>query len=109
MSLTDRIRDFRVRRVWRSSIDPAAANIRRRGVDVMSTPSEDAESWYSDASSEPHFVDIDDIESALREMWDRQGLPELASVSGDIAQLAKLFRHSGSGQASVSSEVYAMS
>jgi hypothetical protein len=74
----------------------------------MKTPADDAPSWYTDTSEEPHFVDIEDLDAALCEMWTEQGLPELASTSAKIARLAKLYRQTGSETGDVSSEVYAM-
>lgn len=109
MNLTERLLEARIRRVWRRSIQPAAAKLRDRGVDVFDAPSDDDVSWYTTVEPDaPHFVDVVDVEHALADMWERQGLPELAVASSDIAKLVETLRTDSPQQREVSSDVYAM-
>ena len=108
MNLTDRVVAARARRVWRKALEPAAVALRERGVDPLGAPADDADSWYTMASTSTHFVDVADVERALVNMWDEQGMPELSACSRDIAKLMEAVRRSNAVQREVSSDVYAM-
>ena len=53
-------------------------------------PDPEAESWYEGPPPEADFVRLatDDVEAALRERWEAQGLPELAALAGPLLALA---------------------
>ena len=110
VNLTDRLLEARIRRVWRKKLEPAAVVLRARGVEFLGPRhDEETDSFYTPIEpGTPHFVEIDDIERALADMWQRDGLPELAAVGGDIAALVERLKDKGPQPSQVSSDVYAM-
>ena len=107
---TDRLLDARIRRVWRKKLEPAAVVLGARGVEFLGPRHDaDTDSFYTPIEpGTPHFVEIDDVERALADMWQRDGLPELAAVGGDIAALVERLKDKGPQPSQVTSDVYAM-
>ena len=109
MSSTD---ERKLRKFFAKRLLPVAESLRARGVRLLPVaPHAEAESWYEDATrGEPDFTEIEaeDCERALREMWERQGLPELAALAADLMRLARDLDLDEEQAAEVSPFLYAM-
>jgi hypothetical protein len=89
MSSTD---DRAVERFFLERLVPAAQRLRDRGVRFFATgPEPGAGSWYQGPPADPDFVRLGEaeVEAALRERWQAQGLPELALLAGPLLELAR--------------------
>ena len=100
-----------LRRFFEKKLVPAAERLRTRGVELLPTRPDDAESWYVPGPiGEPEFFEFEpeDVERSLRELWERDGLPELARLAPDIAKLARRLEFTDEQADDVSPFVYAM-
>ena len=92
MSSTDRAAEREVRRFFAEHITPAADRLRQRGACFFATgPDAGAETYYEKhEKADSPFVEIelDDCQSSLAQMWQRQGYPELVELSGPLFALA---------------------
>ena len=89
MSPTD---EQRLCRFFARKLVPAAQTLQGRDVRFFPLGPDAAESWYEDGpAGEPEFVEIEveDCERMLREMWERDGMPELAALAADLMKLAR--------------------
>ncbi len=100
-----------LRRFFEKKLVPAAEKLRARGVELFPTAADDAESWYVPGPiGEPEFFEFEpgDVERTLREMWERDGLPELAKLAPDLAKLTRRLEFTEEESEDVSPFVYAM-
>ena len=108
MSSTD---DARLRRFFRKRLAPAAEKLRGRGVSFFPLgPELEADTWYTGPPTEPKFTSlkVDECEAALRELWQRQDLPELAELAGELMNLAKHLEVQEEESEDISPFVYVM-
>ena len=106
MSPTD---EQRLRRFFARKLVPAAQALQGRDVRFFPLGPDPAESWYEDAPvGEPEFVEIEveDCERMLREMWERDGTPELAALAADLMTLAREIEFDEEQSADVSPFMY---
>ena len=88
MSSTD---ERRAARVFEECLLPAARKLRERGVRFFPLgPDSDEESWYTAAPTRPNFAELEpsQCEAALRELWESQGLAELAELAEPLMRLS---------------------
>ena len=100
-----------LRRFFEKKLVPAAEKLRARGVELFPTAADDAESWYVPGPiGEPEFFEFEpaDVERTLRELWERDGLPELAKLAPDLAKLTRRLEFTEAESEDVSPFVYAM-
>ena len=110
MSSTD---DARLRRFFERRLAKAAAELRARGVCLIPRgPEPEAETWYEDGpQGDPEFITLDGIEEcerALRDLWHRQQLPELAELAGPLIALARRLEVREEDTGEISPFVYVM-
>ncbi len=109
MNSTD---ERKLRRFFTKKLVPVAEKLRGRGVRLLSVaPHHKAESWYEDGThGEPDFAEIDPADCArmLRDMWERQDLPELAALAADLMRLAREIEFDEEQAADVSPFLYVM-
>ena len=89
MRSTDR---QKLRRFFDKRLVLAAEKMRARGVSFFPLgPEPEADTWYTGPPTEPKFtsLDADECEAALRDLWQGQGLPELAELAGEMMKLAE--------------------
>jgi len=109
MSSTD---SRKLRRWFAKALVPVAKQLRARGVSFfVLAPCPEADSWYEDGvGREPDFAEVEaqDCEHLLREMWEQQGLPELAALAADLMALARDLQTEDEQAADVSPSLYVM-
>ncbi len=108
----------RIRRFFAEQLSPAAAAIRRRRGELFATrPDPQAETYYrrrstTRMSAASYEVDglgsVEGLETALRSFWESRGLPELASLSPGLTELARLLRPTEEQTDEVSPFIYVM-
>src|SRR5262245_7117208 len=80
-----------VRRFFHKRFVTAAEALRARGARFFPLgPEPDRDSWYEGPPQEADFITLSEseVERALRERWEAQGLPELAALAGPLLALA---------------------
>jgi hypothetical protein len=102
-----------VGRIFDRRIAPLAGRLRDRGVRFFPMgPEADAESWYvRPARGELEFVELDGpdaCEKALRELWQRQDMPELDALAGELIDLARRLEIREEDAGEISPFVYVM-
>jgi hypothetical protein len=110
MSWTER---RRVRRFFARRVVPAAEALRGRGVRFFARrPEPEAASFWVDVpEGEPEFTllaDPEACERALRDLWEEQGLPELAELAHPLIELARHLEVREEEAGEVSPFVYVM-
>ncbi len=109
MSSTD---ESRIRRFFRKRLTPTAAKLRARGLRFFPMgPEPEAETWYVEGEGdESEFVEleVEACEEALRELWERQDLPELAALAAPLLDLAKQLEVAEEDSSEISPFVYVM-
>ena len=102
----------RLRKFYEKKLVPTAARLHARGVRFFEFgPNPEAESWYEPGpAEEPEFVTVEpeDCERRLRELWEGQGLPELAKLTRDLMKLAKQLEVEEEPSAELSPDIYIM-
>ena len=102
----------RLRKFYQKKLVPTAARLHARGVYFFELgPNPEAESWYEPGpAEEPEFftVEPEDCERRLRELWEGQGLPELAKLTRDLMKLAKQLDIEDEPSAELSADLYVM-
>jgi hypothetical protein len=97
---------------WTQQLLPAAAALRSRDVRFFDlAPDASVKTYYSRHQNvDAPFVALEpaDWESLLREMWQREGLPELATLAGPLMALAQKLKLREEEQADVSPFIYVM-
>ena len=84
--------DEKLREFLRTVITPVAEQLRARGVIFFArVPSGNDETWWQapEGSIEPCDLSRVDIGDRLRELWVREGLPELAALSSRLIDIAR--------------------
>lgn len=86
--------DTRLGKFFDKRLVPLADQLRARGVRFFAMgPDADAESFYLPANPmEPEFIELEGpaaCEKALLELWERQGMAELAALAGPLMDLAR--------------------
>lgn len=99
--------DARARRFFGEHLLPAAAKLRERGVHFFPLGPDDAESWF-ETPPEGDFVEFGDLEAALRQLWQAQGLPELEALAQPLAKLADELEIREQDASEISPFVYVM-
>jgi hypothetical protein len=98
----------RARAFFREKLLPAAAALRERGVAFFPLGPDDADSWFEAPPAGDPFLTLGDLETALREHWEAEGLPELAALARSLADLADALEIREQDSADVSPFVYVM-
>ena len=107
--MTDDTRDAELRRFFRERIVPVATRLRDRGVAFFPLePDRKAQSyWTVRPRGEGYIFQIgEDLASELHELW--REYPELQSLAGELAAMARSMADEGEEHADVSSFIYAM-
>jgi len=108
MNSTD---ERRLRHFFRARLLPAAEKLRSRGISFFPLgPEPELDTWYSGPPTEPRFttLEVDECETAIRELWQSQHLPELAELAGELMKLAEKLEVQEDEDADVSPFVYVM-
>ena len=97
---------------WSQQLLPAAEALRTRGVRFFETaPDAKADSYYTshEPSADP-FIKLEpaDWEKLLRDMWQKEGFPELASLAHPLMELAAKLKLRDAEQSDVSPFIYVM-
>jgi hypothetical protein len=97
---------------WAKHMLPAADALRKRGVTFFATgPDPRAQTyWHEHAATSNPFYEIDPAraEAELRDMWQKQGYPELANLAGPLAKLAPKLEPKKEDAGDVSPFIYVM-
>jgi hypothetical protein len=96
---------------WTERLVPAAEALRARGVRFFElAPDAAATTYYSPAVEHDQFFTIEpeNCEALLKEMWQRQQLPELAELAGPLAALSKPLAPTADDHGDVSPFIYVM-
>jgi len=98
----------RARRFYRRHLAPTAERLRARSVRFFALGPDEAESWFEPPPQGSDFFALEDLEGALRERWQADGLPELAALASRLAELADALEIREQDSADVSPFVYVM-
>ncbi len=103
----------RLDRFFDKRLVPIADRLRARGVHFFPFgPDPAAESFYvSVDASDPEFIELDGpdaCERALRELWERQQIPELAALAAPLIDLARRLEIREEESGEISPFVYVM-
>jgi hypothetical protein len=87
MNSTD---ERRIASAFHDHIEPAARQLRERGVRFFPLGPDDEASWYAQPPTGPDFFSLDPeaCGRALRERWQAQDLPELVALVDPLIELA---------------------
>lgn len=105
--------DARLSKFFDRHLVPLAERLRARGrLPFPLGPDEQSASYYvAPEPGEPGFLELDDPEAcerALRALWERRGLPELAALSRPLLELARRLEIREDESGEVSPFVYVM-
>jgi hypothetical protein len=104
--------DPRLSRFFDRRLVPLAERLRARGHRAFALgPDERSPSYYVAPDPGEPFLELDDAEAcerALRELWQRRGLPELAALAGPLLELARKLEVREDDSGEVSPFVYVM-
>lgn len=105
--------DEDLRRFYEDRVVPVAERLAARGVRFIPMgPDPDEDTWYEDAPTEPpELMPLgDQVECLLRlkDLWQRQGLPELAELVEPLVRLAEQLQPPEEQPAEISQYVYVM-
>jgi hypothetical protein len=97
---------------WNQQLLPAAQSLHGRGVRFFETaPDPASTSYYTPhKSAADPFVQLEpaDWERLLRDMWQKEGLPELTTLAGPLMDLAEKLKLRDAEQSDVSPFIYVM-
>jgi hypothetical protein len=104
--------ESRVRRFFTDRLVPAAQALRARGVQFFPLAADPAaSSWYVPPPPESEdFVALDESRYAdlMRDMWQAQGLPELAGLADPLMELSTRLELQAEQTPDISPYVYVM-